>query len=252
MSPAGRASPRSAPLLARSRSEDAAGRRGIVRGTRRFSCEARGETRVVEHQARLVVDEWFDSAFAVLDLGATGNEGDLRLRGDDGNFKIHLDGGRSLIVVSDTAGRRVLNFDGNNLCSILAVRATRVTCGSSATTEPSRSTSTLEAATSRSPGPTARRTSRRTARTRSGEERLHRALASDTAPAGGERLRRRGEPRVLLGAARPPTGSVPAPRETSFAGRDPAAPPRGRRGRADRRSRARPAFRARRAATRRA
>jgi hypothetical protein len=71
-----------------------------------------GRVDVLDSQGRAVFQ--FDSAFAVLDLGATGNEGDLRLRGDDGNFKIHLDGGRSLILVNDTAGRRVLNFDGNN------------------------------------------------------------------------------------------------------------------------------------------
>jgi hypothetical protein len=71
-----------------------------------------GRVDVLDSQGRAVFQ--FDSAFAVLDLGATGNEGDLRLRGDDGNFKIHLDGGRSLFVVNDTTGRRVLNFDGNN------------------------------------------------------------------------------------------------------------------------------------------
>jgi hypothetical protein len=71
-----------------------------------------GQVDVIDAQGRKVFQ--FDSSFAVLDVGATGNEGDLRLRGDDGNFKIHLDGGRSLFLVNDTAGRRVLNFDGNN------------------------------------------------------------------------------------------------------------------------------------------
>lgn len=53
----------------------------------------------------------FDSGFAVLDIGAVGNEGDLRLRGDDGESKIHLDGGRQLINVTNAAGVTVFRFD---------------------------------------------------------------------------------------------------------------------------------------------
>jgi hypothetical protein len=71
-----------------------------------------GRVEVLDAQNRKVFE--FDSTFAVLDLGALGNEGDLRLRGDDGGFKIHLDGGRSLILVNDGAGRRVLSFDGSH------------------------------------------------------------------------------------------------------------------------------------------
>ncbi|MEU4426142.1 hypothetical protein AB0F81_36445 [Actinoplanes sp. NPDC024001] len=56
----------------------------------------------------------FDADFAALDLGATGNEGDLRIRGDDGGFKFHLDGGRMLLVVRDAAGRDVLQFHAPN------------------------------------------------------------------------------------------------------------------------------------------
>ena len=47
----------------------------------------------------------FDAGFAVLDIGAAGNEGDFRLRGDDGAFTIHLDGGRRLFYVRDGNGR---------------------------------------------------------------------------------------------------------------------------------------------------
>jgi hypothetical protein len=56
----------------------------------------------------------FDSAFAVLDLGAQGNEGDLRVRGDDGAPKIHLDGGRQLVNVTNAAGVTVLRFDASH------------------------------------------------------------------------------------------------------------------------------------------
>jgi hypothetical protein len=50
-----------------------------------------GWVTIVDAQGREVFN--FDSRFAVLDIGAIGNEGDLRLRGDDGESKIHLDGG---------------------------------------------------------------------------------------------------------------------------------------------------------------
>jgi hypothetical protein len=65
---------------------------------------------VVDQAGREVFQ--FDARFAVLDLGAAGNEGDLRIRGDDGEFTFHLDGGRQLFVVRDAAGRDVLKFDG--------------------------------------------------------------------------------------------------------------------------------------------
>jgi hypothetical protein len=55
----------------------------------------------------------FDSSFAVLDLGATANGGDLRIRGADGNNKIHLDGGRPLISVTDAQGREAFRLDAN-------------------------------------------------------------------------------------------------------------------------------------------
>ena len=67
---------------------------------------------VVDEAGREVFQ--FDAHFAVLDLGAAGNEGDLRIRGDDGEFTFHLDGGRQLFVVRDAAGRDVLKFDGTH------------------------------------------------------------------------------------------------------------------------------------------
>ncbi len=70
-----------------------------------------GTVEIVDSQGRQVFK--FDSGFAVLDLGATGNEGDLRLRGDDGNFKIHLDGGRQLVSVTDAQGRETFRLDAN-------------------------------------------------------------------------------------------------------------------------------------------
>jgi len=56
----------------------------------------------------------FDAGFAVLDIGAQGAEGDLRIRGDDGEFKFHFDGGRQLLIVKDDVGREVLHFQGQN------------------------------------------------------------------------------------------------------------------------------------------
>jgi hypothetical protein len=50
----------------------------------------RGDVRIADSRGRQVFN--FDSFYALLDLGATGNEGDLRIRGDDGQVKIHLDG----------------------------------------------------------------------------------------------------------------------------------------------------------------
>jgi hypothetical protein len=50
-----------------------------------------GDLRIFDSQGRQVFH--FDSNLAVLDLGATDSEGDLRILGDDGQFKIHLDGG---------------------------------------------------------------------------------------------------------------------------------------------------------------
>jgi hypothetical protein len=71
-----------------------------------------GQVTVVDAQGRAVFT--FDSAFAVLDLGATGNEGDLRLRGDDGATKIHLDGGRQLMVMTNAAGETTIQLEGNS------------------------------------------------------------------------------------------------------------------------------------------
>ena len=42
----------------------------------------------------------FDADFAVLDIGAYENEGDLRIFGDDGNVMIHLDGGPGDITLA--------------------------------------------------------------------------------------------------------------------------------------------------------
>jgi len=56
----------------------------------------------------------FDARFAVLDLGAASNEGDLRIRGNDGEFKFHFDGGQQFLVVRDSSGRDVLHFNGPN------------------------------------------------------------------------------------------------------------------------------------------
>ena len=44
-----------------------------------------GWVTIVDAQGREVFN--FDSRFAVLDIGAIGNEGDLRLRGDDREWK---------------------------------------------------------------------------------------------------------------------------------------------------------------------
>jgi hypothetical protein len=56
----------------------------------------------------------FDAQFAALDIGQQGNEGDLRIRGDDGSFTFHLDGGRQLLVIRDGSARDVLQFTGSN------------------------------------------------------------------------------------------------------------------------------------------
>ena len=74
-----------------------------------MSEEFSGRVDILDSQHRKVFQ--FDSSFAVLDLGAQGNEGDLRLYGDDGGVKIHLDGGRSLLLVNDGTGRQKLSFD---------------------------------------------------------------------------------------------------------------------------------------------
>lgn len=85
-----------------------AGRSGDVEMSETFS----GKVDIVDSQGRAVFQ--FDSQFAVLDLGAVGNEGDLRLRGDDGGSKIHLDGGRQLINVTNAAGVTVFRFDAEH------------------------------------------------------------------------------------------------------------------------------------------
>ena len=71
-----------------------------------------GRVTVVDGQGREVFI--FDSQFAVLDIGAVGNEGDLRLRGNDGESKIVLDGGRQLLNITNAAGVTVLRFDATN------------------------------------------------------------------------------------------------------------------------------------------
>jgi hypothetical protein len=67
---------------------------------------------IVDSQGRPVFR--FDSQFAVLDIGGPQNEGDLRLRGDDGETKIALDGGRQLLNVTNAAGVTVLRFDASH------------------------------------------------------------------------------------------------------------------------------------------
>jgi hypothetical protein len=67
---------------------------------------------VVDGNGREVLQ--FDAGFAALDLGAEGNEGDLRIRGNDGAFKFHFDGGRMLFYVRDAEGRDVLQFHAPN------------------------------------------------------------------------------------------------------------------------------------------
>jgi hypothetical protein len=71
-----------------------------------------GTVTIVDSQGRQVFK--FDSGFAVLDLGAQGNEGDLRIRGDDGATKIALDGGQQLINVTNAAGVTVFRFDAGH------------------------------------------------------------------------------------------------------------------------------------------
>jgi hypothetical protein len=63
----------------------------------------------------------FDAQRAVLDLGAEGNEGDLRLIDADGEFRFHFDAGNQLFWVRDGSGREVLRFDGTN--SLLRIGA---------------------------------------------------------------------------------------------------------------------------------
>ena len=71
-----------------------------------------GHVDVIDGDGRKVFR--FDPRFAVLDLGARGNEGDLRLVGDDGETKMHLDGGRQLVVVTNAGGTTVFRFDGDH------------------------------------------------------------------------------------------------------------------------------------------
>lgn len=56
----------------------------------------------------------FDAQFAVLDIGGLQNEGDLRLRGDDGATKIALDAGRQLVNITNAAGVTVFRFDASH------------------------------------------------------------------------------------------------------------------------------------------
>ena len=83
-----------------------------------MSEEFSGRVDILDSQSRKVFQ--FDSSFAVLDLGAQGNEGDLRLYGDDGGVKIHLDGGRSLLLVNDGTGRQKLSFDARRSLLVLS------------------------------------------------------------------------------------------------------------------------------------
>jgi hypothetical protein len=71
-----------------------------------------GRVTIVDAQGRQVFV--FDASFAVLDLGAQGNEGDLRLRGDDGETKIHLDGGRQLLTMTNASGVTSIVLEGNS------------------------------------------------------------------------------------------------------------------------------------------
>jgi hypothetical protein len=71
-----------------------------------------GRVIILDSQGREVFA--FDSQFAVLDIGALGNEGDLRLRGNDGESKIHLDGGRQLLNITNEAGVTVFRFDASH------------------------------------------------------------------------------------------------------------------------------------------
>ena len=71
-----------------------------------------GQVTVVDSQGRQVFA--FDPQAAVLDLGAQGNEGDLRLRGNDGESKIHLDGGGQELLVTNAAGVVVFRFQATH------------------------------------------------------------------------------------------------------------------------------------------
>ena len=113
-----------------------------------------GRVTVVDGSQREVFA--FDSTFAVLDLGAQGNEGDLRVRGDDGAPKIHLDGGRQLVTVTNAAGVTVLRFDASH--SLLDLGPSLGGAGAEADLRP-RSTSTARPGTSGSSARTARSSS---------------------------------------------------------------------------------------------
>lgn len=52
-----------------------------------------------------------DAQFAVLDIGTSGNEGDLRLRDDADRVRLHIDAGRGLLLMSNESGNEVLRFD---------------------------------------------------------------------------------------------------------------------------------------------
>ena len=71
-----------------------------------------GQVTIVDGQGREVFS--FDPKAAVLDLGAQGNEGDLRLRGNDGQPKIHLDGGGQLVNVTNAAGVTVFRLEAKH------------------------------------------------------------------------------------------------------------------------------------------
>jgi hypothetical protein len=68
-----------------------------------------GRGDIVDAQGRKVFQ--FDSQFAVLDRRALGSKGDLRAsEPTTGGSKIHLDGGRPLINVTDASGVTVFRF----------------------------------------------------------------------------------------------------------------------------------------------
>lgn len=68
---------------------------------------------VVDSNGQVALD--FDATHAVLKLGsAQGNEGDLQIRGLDGEFKFHFDAGRMLFYVRDAEGRNALHFHAPN------------------------------------------------------------------------------------------------------------------------------------------
>jgi hypothetical protein len=71
-----------------------------------------GRVTILDGQSREVFA--FDSQFAVLDLGAQGNDGDLRLHSGDGQTKISLDAGLQRLVITNAAGVTVFRFNASD------------------------------------------------------------------------------------------------------------------------------------------